>query len=79
MTDIEIDSKVDKYDIWYFLAGGLAALVALYLIKNILEPSYHQPPFLPPMIHHCGGREPVPIAKVVEKGVFRTSDEGKLY
>lgn len=66
---------IDRDDwIWYVL-GGLSALVALFLIKNILEPSqnhyhnhHHQHP------HH----HPVPISKHVDK-VYRTDYEGKLY
>lgn len=76
MAEIDIttsDCKFDKFDIWYFVAGGLAALVALYLIKHIIEPEHHH---WHNQHHHYP--RPVPIAKEVEK-VYKVDYEGKMY
>lgn len=74
MVEVETnsDSEFDKYDIWYFIAGGLAALVALYLIKNILEPQHHYHNY------HHNYPQPIPIAKEVEK-VYKMDYDGKMY
>lgn len=77
MAEIEVstgDCKFDKYDWIYFVAGGLAALVALYLIKNILEPQHHFHNYH----HNYHQPRPIPISKEVEK-VYKTSWDGKFY
>lgn len=65
---------IDRDDWIWFVGGGLAALLALYLIKHILEPGgYHY--------HHHEGHHhprPIPIAKEVEK-VYKVDYEGKMY
>lgn len=75
MAEDEKEEKgliIDRDDWIWFAAGGLAALVALYLIKNILEPQHHH------WHHNYHHQHPVPIAKEVEK-IYRISEDGKMY
>lgn len=74
MVDVEISSDRKIEDWMWFVAGGLAALVALYLIKNILEPQHHHYH----NYHHQTYPHPVPISKEVEK-VYKLDYDGKLY
>lgn len=72
MVDVEI-SQGNKIEDWMlFIAGGLAALVALYLVKNILEPQHHHHNY---HHHHHHMR---PVAKEVEK-IYRIDYDGKMY
>lgn len=76
MAEIDIttdDCKITK-DWIYFVAGGLAALVALYLIKHIIEPEHHHWHNQ----HHHYLPHPVPIAKQVDR-IYKVDYEGKMY
>lgn len=83
MADIEVNTTGgegglihDRDDWLWFVAGGLAALVALYLVKNILEPQHTSHHHWHP---HISSR-PRPIAREIEKGtIYHMDNEGKYY
>lgn len=55
---------IDRDDWIFYVLGGLSALVALFLIKNILEPQHHHHNYH----HYPPPPRPIPISKEVEKG-----------
>jgi len=76
MAEIDISTGPNIKDWMWFIGGGLAALVALFLVKNILEPSHHHWHHN----HHHHHNHPVPIAREVEKGIIYNMDgDGKFY